>query len=210
MDVIGLVVAVLALLVGGASAVYARGANRWADDANRTAASALNLQGIIDAREREFRAVDWDADVVTVGSGDAFALTNIGETEALAVTVVLKLSRERETYVLERIPAKSTVTLNSAKLTRWMVEARDHEVVHPGYRIHWSSPLGQASDEERPLRSVEDFIDWGIDEAETPAQESRPSTSLVLHISGPTSVDHAHLPLRSGLLHRSRSDRLCP
>lgn len=160
MDALGLIVAILALAVGAASAAYARGANRRADAANSTAAAALDLQAVIDARDREFRAVDWDADVVTLNAVDALALTNTGDTDARSVTVVLTLSRERETHAIGDVPAKTTISIPSARLTAWMVEAREHEVVHPGYRVHWSSPLGQVSDETYPLRDVGDFIDW--------------------------------------------------
>lgn len=97
---------------------------------------------------------------LTVDSMDALAMTNTGDTDAVWVTVVLHLSRERETHAIGNVPAKTTVNIPSARLTAWMVKAREHEVVHPGFRVHWSSPLGQVSDETRPLRDVGDFIDW--------------------------------------------------
>lgn len=62
MEIAGFVVAVLAALGAVIAAVYAGGANRRADEANKTAARALDLQARIDARDREFREVMWECD----------------------------------------------------------------------------------------------------------------------------------------------------
>jgi len=90
----------------------------------------------------------------------AFELRNTGDTPAVSVTIVLHLGKGRETHELGNIEAKSAAKVTSDKFVAWMTEAFDHEVVHPGYRVHWSSPLGQVSDVTMPIRTVDDFIDW--------------------------------------------------
>jgi hypothetical protein len=151
--VAGAIVAVGAMLVAGR-------ANTRSSEANRIAQTALEMESRVDERQREFRAVEWDAGV-TDGESELFSsfeLNNVGDSVAKSVTVVLHLNPDRETHELGDIPAKGAKKITSQGLTRWMREAREHDVVHPGFRVHWSSPLGEVSDVSMPIRTFDDFI----------------------------------------------------
>ena len=154
MEIAGFVVAVVAVLVAVGSVIYAARADRTAKD-------ALNLQVAVDARQREFRSVVWEAESTADDEDppNAFTLTNAGDTDAREVSVVLQLGwRERETHHLGDIPARETRTITSDAFAAWIVGARDHEYVHPAYRVHWSSPLGQVDDQDVPARDIIDFM----------------------------------------------------
>lgn len=155
--------AVGALMAIGAL-IVAMVANSRSTEANRIARTALEIESRVDERQREFRAVEWDAVVVADKTPLEFELRNVGDTPAVSVTIVLHLGKERETHALGDIAAKTDAKLTSDKFDAWMTEAFDHEVVNPGYRVHWSSPLGQVSDVTMPRRTVDDFIDWEHDE----------------------------------------------
>ncbi len=126
------------------------------------ARQSLAMSTRVDERQREFRAVDWDAttNLADEESPIAFELTNRGDTDAMSVTLVLYLNPDMQTHALGDVPARTTTSVTSPELTEWMRGALEYEVVHPSYRVHWSSPLGQVSDERYPQRSVEDFIRW--------------------------------------------------
>jgi len=165
-DWIGALTGIVGVLVAiGALRVAAR-ANFRSKEANRIAQTALDIESRVDDRQREFRAVEWDAGVAAEDSGQTFRfeLRNAGDTDAIGATVVLQLTPDRETHQLGNIPAKNVAVITSDSLDNWMREAVVHEVVHPAYRVHWSSPLGQVSDITMPARTVDDFIvDFGDD-----------------------------------------------
>jgi hypothetical protein len=80
MEIAGFVVAVLAALASGAAALYALGANRRADEANRTAAQALDVQ-------RAALPPVWSA-VEAIGEGTmAFRNQSSRTIEVLGITV---------------------------------------------------------------------------------------------------------------------------
>lgn len=160
MEVASLVVAVLAVLAAGGSLLYAKGANDRADVANARAEEAIDLQKRIDERDREFRAVEWDANVANQVNGvvTEYVLTNAGDSDAMSVTVVLYLNPDREVHHVGDIAARQSVTITSPLFIQWMREAVEHEVVTPGARVHWSSRLGQVGDERVSMKTFADFI----------------------------------------------------
>lgn len=159
-DWIGAVAGAVGALIAIGALIVAMVANSRSTKANRIAQNALEIDSRVDERQREFRAVDWDAAVMADETPLEFELTNVGDTPAVSVTIVLHLGKERETHALGDIPAKTGAKVTSDRFIAWMTEAFDHEFVHPGYRVHWSSPLGQVSDITMPSRTVDDFIVW--------------------------------------------------
>jgi hypothetical protein len=159
-DWIGALAGAVGTLIAIGAWIVALVANSRSKEANRIARNALEIESRVDERQREFRAVEWDAIVMADETPLEFELRNTGDTPAVSVTIVLHLGKERETHELGNIAAKSGAKVTSDKFVAWMTEAFDHEVVNPGYRVHWSSPLGQVSDVTMPIRTVDDFIDW--------------------------------------------------
>ena len=139
-------------------------ANLRSTDANRIARNALEIESRVDERQREFRAVDWDAVVTADEESLVFELRNVGDTPAVSVTIVLQLGKERDTHALGDISPKASVKVTSDNFAAWMTGALEHDFVHPGYRVHWSSPLGQVSDVIMPSRTIHDFIVWEEEE----------------------------------------------
>lgn len=161
MDWVGAVGGVVGVLVAIGALIVAIAANIRSSEANRISRKAFDRESLIDDRQREFRAVAWEASVdndETTGSL-AFELRNVGDTQAVAVTVVLHLFQDRETYKLGDIPARGAAKITSEGLIHWMRRARERDFFHPGFRVHWSSPLGQVSDEMIPSSSVDDIVD---------------------------------------------------
>lgn len=147
MDIAGFVVAVLAAVAAVVAALYAGGANRRADEANRTAEKALDLQSRIDAREREFREVEWDCEYALDDAENVvFRVTNVGHTDACQVTVIfwspdgtheivrtlgdIAVGAHADVGVKTEMRGQSAVELLLFRDTHW--------------RVHWSSPLGHA------------------------------------------------------------------
>lgn len=146
MEIAGFVVAVLAAIGALVAAWYAGGANRRADEANRTAERALDLQSRIDAREREFREVEWECDYALDDADRVvFRVKNSGHTDACQVTVVF--GAPGGTHEI----ARSVGDVASGKHVDVSVETemRGQAAVEvlllqdTPYRVHWSSPLGQ-------------------------------------------------------------------
>lgn len=151
MEIAGFVVAALALIASFASALYALGANRRADEANRTAKAALDLQSRIDEREREYRDVDWTADW---DEQTGFALANSGLTDATHVTLIMRGFHGAERHDLGDIPAGGSVAVESVAAAAWIDENKQSMPLSPPYLVHWSSPLGVAEQREVPSRSL--------------------------------------------------------
>lgn len=160
MEIAGFVVAVLAVVASGASALYALGANRRADEANRTARAALDLQARIDEREREYRDVDWEAEW---HPETGLTITNSGLTDANHVTAVLRGPLGTERHDLGDLRSGESATIDSAVASAWMKENKRSMPSSPPFFVHWSSPLGVAEDRDVTSRSLfmlaDDFPD---------------------------------------------------
>lgn len=146
MEIIGLVIAGLAVLVAAVSARYAQLANRRAAEANKTAQQALDLQARIDAREREFHQVTWEGQYALAGDDEVvFELTNVGLSPAHDVTVVITPNgMERETLEFDLIaPGQSAQSRMrhgwEGRTVLEMMLLQDDP-----FEVHWSSPLGKA------------------------------------------------------------------
>ncbi|MCK2032198.1 hypothetical protein [Microbacterium sp. KSW4-4] len=152
MEIAGFVVAVLAVVAAGASVLYARGANSRADEANRTAEKALDLQARADAREREFREVRWEAGYdLDDRERPVFRLTNVGHTDAHSVSLLLATPGRRETlFTLGNVGAggSAQVVLTDDETQRSIVELMI--LTADPWRVHWSSPLGHAEEYQYP------------------------------------------------------------
>lgn len=148
MEIAGLVVAVLAALGALVAAWYAGEANRRADEANRTAERALDLQSRIDAREREFREVEWECDYALDDADNVvFRVKNSGHTNACQVTVVFWAPGETHEIASGVGDVDAGAHIDVAVET----EMRGRSAIEvlllqdTPYRVHWSSPLGQAA-----------------------------------------------------------------
>lgn len=156
MEIAGFVVAVFAAAGAVVAALYARGANHRADEANRTAKEALDLQSRIDARDREFREVRWDGGYdVDSERRPLFRLSNVGHTDAHSVSLLIAANGKPETlYPLGDIAAGNHADARlderpmQAGILELMILTDDH------WRVHWSSPLGQAADYHYPGRQI--------------------------------------------------------
>lgn len=149
MEIAGLIVAIVAVVAALASALYAHGANKRADVANQRASEALDLQRRIDERAREFRDVIWVfawSPWSEPGGPPLLDLTNGGLTTAVDVTLVIVLPSGQQAIHVGTVGPGETrmVEVNYAKPG----PAHDHiELIRdPLFRLHWSSPLGHASD----------------------------------------------------------------
>lgn len=160
-DWIGAIGGAVGVFVALGALIVAARANARSSEANLIAARAVEMEARIDERQREFRSVDWSARVTEGADSDSFVfeLRNDGDTDACSATVVLRLY-PHETHAVGDVPAKGSVSLTSERLDEWMRGAIEHEMVQPGFRIHWSSPLGHPSEETVSAKSVGDFIDW--------------------------------------------------
>jgi len=153
MEIAGFVVAVLAAVGAVVAAFYAGGANRRADEANRTAARALDLQARIDAREREFREVEWDCDYA-IDHADrlVFRVKNTGHTNACQVTVVFWAPSGG--YEIARpvgdIAAGESSGVSFETDMKGQIALEAMLLQDTGYRLHWSSPLGQVETYRHP------------------------------------------------------------
>lgn len=146
-EIAGFVVALVAALAAGASALYALGANRQAAVANQRASEALELQHRIDDREREFRDVAWES---SWHEATGFTLRNVGLTDAHHVTLVLHDAHDSERHDLGLVAAGQSVDVDSPRVASWMVAMREFLPLGPGYLVHWSSRLGQPSEFRTP------------------------------------------------------------
>lgn len=138
-DWIGAIGGIGGVLVAIGALIVASRANARSSEANRIAQRALERESLVDERQREFRAVEWDARILNDQDDDPsfFELRNVVD-----------------------IAAKEGAKLTSERFVTWMSEARENEIVHPAYRVQWSSPLGQVSDETIRGKTIDDFIDW--------------------------------------------------
>lgn len=147
MEIAGFVVAVLAAVGALVAAWYAGGANRRADEANRTAERALDLQSRIDAREREFREVEWECDyALDEADNVVFRVKNSGHTDACQVTVVFWAPGGTH-EVASGVGDVAAGTHTDVPVVTEMKGQAAVEVLllqDTPYRVHWSSPLGQA------------------------------------------------------------------
>jgi len=149
MEIAGLVVAVLAALAAGASSLYALGANRRADTANERANDALDLQKRIDAREREFRDVTWSGAWVSDSSGTpVFRVSNRGLTTACSVTIVYSYNALRYVESVGDLEPSAYVDLAPETAAADEIVLELMLRVNAAFRVHWSSPLGQADSYE--------------------------------------------------------------
>lgn len=151
MEIAALVVAVLSVMAASASALYARGANTRADEANRRAAEALDLQRRIDERAREFVDIKWellvDRDHKT-GRLSAVSLQNVGLTPAVDVTVVIEVDGfVKELCEFEQIEPGAAGNFSSDAAALWMEKHKELLPLRPGFRVHWATPLGNLGDE---------------------------------------------------------------
>ncbi len=149
MEIAGFVVAVLAVVAAGASALYARGANARADTANSRATEALDLQRVIDARDREFRDVRWELHVERNSQDARFteaSLVNVGLTEAQSITLVIESKTSSEAIAIAALEPGKVATVRSASAATWFEENERYVPLAPSFRVHWSSPLGQSSE----------------------------------------------------------------
>lgn len=75
---------------------------------NSRAKEAWALQSRLDEREHEFRAVEWDTSAALNDDGMATesTVTNVGDSDARSVTVVLHLSPDREVHHVGDFPPK--------------------------------------------------------------------------------------------------------
>lgn len=150
--VAGAIVAVVAVFVAG-------NANRRATEANEIAERALDLEARVDERQREFRAVEWRLRADQQDGRYFLRLWNIGYTEACNVTLVLFLDPDSEVHALGKVYPGERGRIESPLISEWLTDAAAHEVVHPGFRVHWSSPLGYVSDVTYRLSTLADFMD---------------------------------------------------
>lgn len=153
MEIAGFVVALLAAVGAVWAAVAANGANRRADEANRTAEKALDLQSRIDAREREFREVEWDASY-DIGADEAivFRVKNTGHTDACQVTVVFT-APDGSTEIARSLGDIASGRHADVSVESEMTGQSAVEVLllqHYPWRVHWSSPLGQVESFRHP------------------------------------------------------------
>lgn len=146
MEIAGFVVALLAVVMAGASAVFARGANVRASEANRTAERALDLQARLDDREREFREVRWKGEYdLNEARQPLFRLTNVGMTHARSVTLVVAVpGKPNSAYALGDIDsgASADLLVGEDPMDRDAIELM--LFTDDPWRVHWSSPLGHA------------------------------------------------------------------
>lgn len=147
MEIAGFVVAVFAAIAALLAAVYAGGANRRADEANRTAERALDLQARIDAREREFREVDWECGyAIDESESVVFRVKNTGHTDACQVTVIFSAPGGSH----EIAQALGDIAVGAEKVVSVDTEMSGQSAVEvlllqdTQWRLHWSSPLGFA------------------------------------------------------------------
>lgn len=117
-------------------------------EANRIAADAGELLRKQDEREREYRDVEWRAMYDARAGG--FKLLNVGVTDAIGVTLVLRGFQGGERYDLGDIPSQGCAVVDSAAAAVWMEENEDRTPIAPPYVVHWSSPLGVAEQREAP------------------------------------------------------------
>ncbi|WP_261165748.1 hypothetical protein [Microbacterium sp. Marseille-Q6965] len=166
-DVWAVLVAVLAV---GVSAFFAWRSNRIADAARREARAAnenaeraLDLQARIDARAVEFREVTWSGRWIEPASADEvlqFELTNTGLTPAHNVTLILdELVHDdvqgfrAEVFRFDVIYPSSSARAPLAHLTADdVIYASSFRGKH--FRVHWSSPLGKASEYSHPRLQI--------------------------------------------------------
>lgn len=141
MEIAGFVVGAISMLIAAASALYAKGANARADEANRVATAALDLQARIDSREREYRDVTWSA---SYKRDVGFTLTNEGLTEAREVVLVLHGGNERELHRVGDVAHGQSATVVSRVAAEWMRDNEASMPLAPAFTAHWSSPLGVA------------------------------------------------------------------
>jgi len=149
MEIAGFVVAVLAVVAAGASALYARGANARADTANSRATDALDLQRVIDARDREFRDVRWELHVERNTQNARFTdarLVNVGLTEAQDITLVVESKTSSEAIAIASLQPGEFAVVRSTSAATWFEENEKYMPLTPQFRVHWSSPLGQSSE----------------------------------------------------------------
>lgn len=154
MEIAAFVVAVLAVLAAGASALYARGANTRADTANERAADALDLQKRIDDRQREFRLVRWSAswDPLAAADTPTVWLRNTGLTPAVDVTLLVKTFVDEKMFRFERVePGEKVEAIFGAPDA---AHAAFHFVRDSVCRVHWSSPRGEVHEIDAPIKPM--------------------------------------------------------
>ena len=134
-------------------------ANTLVDEANSTAKAALDLQARIDEREREYRDVVLWGEWANRPGGDeleaVFVVRNDGLTTACSVTLALSHNGIRECHDLGDIYAQEEVRVTISSDT-WIDENGRERIDQrvfdrTGYRLHWSSLLGQVSSVEVPV-----------------------------------------------------------
>lgn len=153
MEIAGFVVAVLAAVGAVVAALYAGGANRRADEANRTAAKALDLQSRIDAREREFREVMWTCDYeLDADENIVFRVKNTGHTDARQATVVFWAPGGTHEIMrnIGDIPAGAFADASVETEMKGQTAVEVLLLQDTAYRVHWSSPLGHAETYKYP------------------------------------------------------------
>jgi hypothetical protein len=132
-------IAGVAVVIAGASALFA-----WT--ANRRAADALELQRSIDAREREFRDVSWGLSWSPWTRADetpSLQLSNLGLTTAVDVTLVLLLPTMQQAIHVGTVEPGETRTVEIAYSKTGPAQEHVELIRDPIYRLQWSSPLGQ-------------------------------------------------------------------
>ncbi|MEW1706973.1 hypothetical protein AB0230_07000 [Microbacterium sp. NPDC089190] len=157
--VAGTLIAAGALIVAGRANRRADVANAQAAVANDRAQEALDLQRRIDERAREFTDVRWEIDVDSAWSGGRFtgvAFRNVGLTPARDVTFVVEVDGWGTADVLtaeEVLPGyKAGFTSEAAAF--WMDKNHDLVPLHPPFRVHWSSPLGNVVERHHEAKSI--------------------------------------------------------
>lgn len=153
----GIVIAAWSLVYSRAAARRATAANELAVEANRVAGEALAHEARVDARQREYRFVAWELSYEYDSTAPAvFVLRNIGDTDAETVTVVLRFDPERELHKPGGIAAGASARIPATGAAQqWMRDGAEFDVLAPGFKVHWSSPLGQVDEFESPLRSID-------------------------------------------------------
>ncbi|MGC0371220.1 hypothetical protein [Microbacterium sp. SLBN-111] len=145
--VVGTLIAAGALVTAGRANRRADIANAQSAEANDRAREALDLQRRIDERAREFTDVRWEIKVDSSWSGGRYtgvSFRNVGLTSARDATFVIEVEGWATPDVLtaEEVLPGYAAGFTSKAAAFWMDKNDDLVPLHPPFRVHWSSPLG--------------------------------------------------------------------
>jgi hypothetical protein len=120
--------------------------------AAKRATVSLRLQRSIDARSREFREVSWDASILRqqrLPDKWVFELRHTGLTVAKDVTLVVDLDELVKFDLGDVAPGESRI-VEPPSASVWYQRNQQSAPLHPGFRVHWSSPEGFPSERLYP------------------------------------------------------------